>query len=114
MAVTPAPCRDLLTRLGAEELCETRESKGAVVDRDIPPNPSLRDRFNAAIGCRTSEVALSLLSQVVALELPNRVNASNSTLDTMLMEAAATVAELELSGASTSQRTRPRRFWRSR
>src|SRR5262249_8062622 len=52
-------------------------------------------RWNAALGCRTNEVALMVLGQIVQLEHPNLTALSDAQLDTSLRIATAAVAELE-------------------
>ena len=56
---------------------------------------STSDRFNVVLGCRTDEVALTLLSQLVELEPDNIRTCSDERVDQMLMKATAMLAELE-------------------
>jgi len=53
---------------------------------------------NARLGCRTSDVALALLSQIVLLEKPDAASASSvseTEIDKLLATATAKLAELE-------------------
>jgi hypothetical protein len=63
-----------------------------------PPQPSLvpvSERFHAANGCKTDEVALTLLAQLVTLEHEELAAASDERPETLLMTAIAMLAELE-------------------
>lgn len=62
----------------------------------VPSGPVMpvENRWNAALGCKTSEVAMALLVQVVGIERP-APNASEEVVDHALMSATAMVAELE-------------------
>ena len=86
---------DLLRRLnggaGRRERSQTLTVSGA------PPAvvSSVEDRWNAAIGCKTSEVALKLLAQLVALEHLEEQRLTEDRTDSALMQATAMVAELE-------------------
>jgi hypothetical protein len=62
------------------------------------PQPSLvpvSERFHAAVGCKTDEVALTLLVQLVTLEHEELAAASDERPETLLMTATAMLAELE-------------------
>ena len=56
---------------------------------------SLIDQSNTALGCKTSEVALHLLSQIVELEHVNMETASDQKVETLLLRATAMLAELQ-------------------
>jgi len=55
---------------------------------------SASDQWNAALGCKTDEVALQFLAQVVNLE-PGASEASEAEIDRRLMQATAVLAEIE-------------------
>jgi hypothetical protein len=57
--------------------------------------PSVEDQCNAAMGCKTSEVALTLLAQVVQLEHPDLATLPEAQVDTLLTNATAMLAELQ-------------------
>jgi hypothetical protein len=59
------------------------------------PTRTVEDDMNAALGCKTSEVALALLAQVVALEHTSLTTANEATVDRLLASATASLAELE-------------------
>lgn len=94
---------DLLRRLGdgaASLLPSGPESPaaltaGALNTDDQATTPSVEDRLNASLGCKTSEVALAILAQVVGLEHPNASTVSDDRIDTLLMNATAMLAELQ-------------------
>lgn len=56
---------------------------------------SIEDRLNAAIGCRSSEVALALLAQVIGLEHRDFDAASDEQIDTWMTRGTAMLAELQ-------------------
>jgi hypothetical protein len=62
--------------------------------------PSVEDRANAAIGCKTSEVALAILTQVVGVEQPNFDNVSEQRVDELLANATAMLGELQPTNAT--------------
>jgi hypothetical protein len=55
---------------------------------------SIEDRLNSAIGCRTSEAALAIVTKVVALERPRRTD-SDDHLDKLFRNAIVMLAELQ-------------------
>jgi hypothetical protein len=58
--------------------------------------PSVEEQHNATLGCRTSDVALHVLSQVVRIEQPNfAADTPQEQVDQLLCKATAMVAELE-------------------
>jgi len=64
---------------------------------DTPPSGDLASRWHAALGCKTPEVASAMLEQLIALERPCRDPTALPTaqLDSALMTATATLAELQ-------------------
>ena len=78
---------DLLRRLGRdpERLLTAKADQASEMEQ----------RFNAAVGCKTSEVALHLLGQVIRLQHPNIETASDDQVDGALMTATALLAELQ-------------------
>ncbi len=62
---------------------------------DEAPARTVEDDMNAALGCKTSEVALALLAQVVSLEHASLTTADEATVDRLLASATASLAELE-------------------
>ena len=86
--------RDLLRRLGAHEGRLSLGSPNGDALTAGPPPASIEDRFNTVLGCKTSEVALELLAEVVRLEhLPDTV--TDDRANASLMKAAAVLAELQ-------------------
>jgi hypothetical protein len=95
----------LLSKSSAESLLERLERPSATARHSLPapdegtsPTPdavSTSDRYNAVLGCKTDEVALTLLSQLVELEPDNVRTCSDERVDQMLMKATAMLAELE-------------------
>jgi hypothetical protein len=61
---------------------------------------SVSDRFNAAVGCRTDEVALGLLGQLVGLEHEDFQTCSDARIDELMLKATAMLAELEPNSAA--------------
>jgi hypothetical protein len=59
------------------------------------PARTVEDDMNAALGCKTSEVALALLAQVVSLEHATFTAADEATVDRLLASATASLAELD-------------------
>jgi hypothetical protein len=91
------PMRRVVERLEAPDL----HTQGAAV---LPPagglavasQPSLEQRHTAALGCRTSEVALYTLCQVARIEEPRlAADTSQEQVDHLLCKATALVAELQ-------------------
>lgn len=90
--------RDLLKRLGhgaPRLLPPGPEGAPGLSAGESPPAPSVEDQLNAAIGCKTSEVALVLLGQVVSLEHQITADTSEERIDTLLQNATAMLAELQ-------------------
>lgn len=90
--------RDLLRRLGhgvPRLLPPGPEGAPVLGTGESPPAPSVKDQLNTAIGCKTSEVALTLLSQVVKLEHLVTKTTSEEHIDTLLQNASAMLAELQ-------------------
>jgi hypothetical protein len=84
---------DLLRRLDAGTGRHVPSRALAVPGAPPAPTSSVEDRWNAALGCKTSEVALKLLAQLVALEHHDKP--AGNQAETALMQATAMVAELE-------------------
>jgi hypothetical protein len=77
------PAIDILSRL-----------KGAADSQAGPA--SVEDQHNAVLGCRTTEVALHLMSQIIGLDHPQHEETMSSTqVDTMFKKATAMLAELQ-------------------
>jgi hypothetical protein len=92
------PFGDLLRRLDtplprAALPASSALSRG-VATADPPPAPSVEDRLNAAFGCKTSEVALAVLIQVLKFEHPTK-DVSEEQMTKMHLNATAMLAELE-------------------
>lgn len=82
---------DLLRRLGLE-------AQPTAVVRPAPDGDAaavVDDRWNAAVGCKTNEVALQVLAQVVGLTRQNIDTASDDQVNTLLIRATAMLAELQ-------------------
>jgi hypothetical protein len=62
---------------------------------DETPPRTVEDDMNAALGCKTSDVALALLAQIVGLEHASLTTAEDATVDRLLASATASLAELE-------------------
>jgi hypothetical protein len=77
IVIQKTPMSDLLRRLGRDSTVE-----------------SVEDQSNAALGCKTSSVALALLAQMVRLEHQNPETMSEAQVDTALTQATALLAEL--------------------
>jgi hypothetical protein len=60
------------------------------------------ERFNTVIGCKTDEVGLTLLAQIVKLEADDLACASDERTEELLMKATAMLAELEPATATES------------
>ncbi len=56
--------------------------------------------MNAVVGCKTTEVALSILTQVVQLEHPDAATDSDDRINELLLKATAAVAELQPTSAA--------------
>jgi hypothetical protein len=106
-AGTPSDGRQsvVLRKSVAERLLERLERPVAAI-RQLPPAPddprpaslnavSTSERFNIAMGCRTDEVALALLAQLVELEHENMRTCSDERVDDLMLKATAMLAELE-------------------
>lgn len=88
---------DLLQRLGAHPgssalLPPASDGDAPAVSSELAT--STEGRWNAALGCKTSEVALAILAQVTALEHPKHTD-SDERVDKSLMNATAMLAELQ-------------------
>jgi hypothetical protein len=68
---------------GSQTLPTGQESKEA-----------FEQRFNGAVGCKTSETALSLLSEVIVLTCPNFVDLPDDEIDNRMATATAKLGEL--------------------
>lgn len=98
--IRPQPMADLLRRLGDGG---PRRALGPGPERptdrttgDSSTSLSVEERCNAAMGCKTSEVALALMVQLAKLEAPNAVTPSDEEhLNSLLVKATAMVAELQ-------------------
>ena len=90
--------RDLLRRLGLEPgttaLLQPAHSGDTLAVAPVFP-PSIDDRWNAALGCKTSEVALAILAQVVSFERQRVDTASDDQIEAMLIRPTAMLAELQ-------------------
>jgi hypothetical protein len=84
----------LLRRLDGAPASALPAVPGTQMERAGPPALSAEDRMNAAIGCKTSEVALAILVQVVKFENPDR-GTPQAAMDAHLMKATALLAELQ-------------------
>lgn len=88
---------DLLKRLEPESTpLQLPAAYGPPPDIPDAPSPeeSPEERWNRAIGCKTSEVALTLLAQLVSLEHPTGT-AADPQMESTVAKAMATLAELE-------------------
>lgn len=95
LTIRKEPASDLLRRLGHAGL-QSGESLQRPNGIQAPPTlPSIIEQWNAAVGCKTSEVALELLAQIVRLDHPNVETMSDEYTNTLLMKATAMVAELQ-------------------
>jgi hypothetical protein len=83
----------LLGRLGASP-------SDAAIDGSDEPGALTIARFNAALGCKTCEVANTVLRQVLIVEHPQWATASDAELDDALQGAIARVAELRPANAA--------------
>jgi hypothetical protein len=94
LSIRRTPVREVLSRLegGGARLLSSGSDAPSVASTNIP---TVEDRLNAEIGCKTSEVALALLAQVLALENEDLDTASESRIDALVMQATAMLAELE-------------------
>src|SRR4051812_15049495 len=75
-----------------------REAVEAILDRVFAPQTdvaslSASDRFNHALGCRTSEAALAFLGQLIRLEGPDQ-SPDEQRLEHAAVQATALLAEL--------------------
>ena len=84
VVIRASAARDLLARLEAS-------------DPAPGPEASTEARWNAAVGCKTSDVASALLAQLIQLEQPHADPTAipAAQLDAALMTATATLAELQ-------------------
>jgi hypothetical protein len=89
VVIRASAARDLLARLEA-------------ADPAPCPETSTEARWNAAVGCKTSEVASALLAQLIQLEHPRSDPTAipAALLDAALMTATATLAELQPASAT--------------
>jgi hypothetical protein len=71
-------------------------------EMDSALSPPAERRLVAVLGCKTSEVAMALLNQVVRLEHPNPGTDSDRNLNVMATTALAMLAELEPRTAAES------------
>jgi hypothetical protein len=55
---------------------------------------SFEQRWNGALGCKTSEAALALLSQIVALSCPNVAELTDPEIQAVMSRATAKLGEL--------------------
>jgi len=97
-----ASMSDLLRRLGRDaprQLTDGGEGTNALISTDPPGALSVEDRSNAALGCKTSEVAFAILAQVVMFEHLN-AETSDDRIDTLMTTATAMLAELEPTNAT--------------
>jgi hypothetical protein len=99
VTIQQSKAADLLRRLRPEPtlaMAPVSPSDGECVAgaSSLPiPSPT-ENRWNAMLGCKTSEVASALLAQVVKLEHP-AASYSEEHMHTLLVQAAAMLAELE-------------------
>jgi hypothetical protein len=94
--VIKAPvAEDLLRRLDAGTRRDVPSRAPTVPGAPPALTSSVEARWNAALGCKTSEVALKLLAQVVALEHSDPQSLTDDQVHAALMQAMAMVVELE-------------------
>jgi hypothetical protein len=99
VSIKQGVARRLLDRLDASRA----RSKALVLAQANPSETSqlvstdapFTERWNAALGCLTDEVALSLLAQVTELLEPRIDQASEERIDSLMSIATARIAELE-------------------
>jgi hypothetical protein len=65
----------------------------SVAAPDVAPTATAEEHLNAAVGCKTNQVALALLAQIMQLEHENLPAASEEQLDKGMLSATAMVAE---------------------
>ena len=72
-------------------------AKRLLATLDTPPSGDLAPRWHAVLGCKTPEVASALLAQLIKLErpCPDPTALPAAQLDSALMTATATLAELQ-------------------
>lgn len=99
----PAPVSDEST----QALVLRQEPLRALLDRVEAARPPLLtpdstdERHNTALGCKTSEVALAILAQVVTIEQPNiPEDAPQEQIEKLMLAATAQIAELEPKNAT--------------
>jgi hypothetical protein len=94
--------RHLLDRLDASKTAPASPDRLALPApaQTAPAEQPFQDRWNAALGCRTNEVALTLLAQITELIEPRFDQASEGSVDTVLSSSTARVAELEPQNAT--------------
>ena len=93
------PMMELLGRLGNADESERRLIPEAVPAVAALPC-SVEHEMNAAIGCKTSEVTLQLLAEVIKIEKPDFDGLSEDKVDAALAQATAMLAELNPANAT--------------
>ena len=96
---------DLFARLGPEDGQTARATRQvsdqSAVGISVAPTPvSINDRLNGAIGCKTANVALTLLAQVVQLEHDDIRALSETQINKAFLDATAMLAELQPTNAT--------------
>jgi hypothetical protein len=72
----------------------------SVAAPDVAPTATAEEHLNAAVGCKTNQVALALLAQIMQLEHENLPAASEEQLDKGMLSATAMLAELQPTNAT--------------
>ena len=99
MLIKKSPMLGLLRRLEGGTAGLLPPSPNPQATTVEQPAPSTEDQLNAEVGCKTSEVALALLAQIVSLENPPAA-ASQERVDTLIANAMAMLAELQPTNAT--------------
>jgi len=94
LAVKRHPTERVLERLEASPVRSPDEGGPKALPAADESLAAFEHRCNTALGCRTSEAALSLLSQVIGLTCPNLVELPDGEVDNQMATATAKLGEL--------------------
>jgi hypothetical protein len=105
-ALVQPPARTAIVRRGSDaerllsRLGDTRDLPAILEGDTGPRNLEVQRQMDKALGCRTSEVANAILSQVLFIEQPDIGTASDNVVDEAVRRITAEVAELRPADAT--------------
>jgi hypothetical protein len=102
------PLQDLLRRVGADGTASqlpavSAEGLAATEQPSVPaPIPSVDEQWSAALACKTDQVVMAIIAQVIQVEEPDWKGLSDDQLERLYTQATAMLAELQPTTATES------------